>query len=87
MVVIGGGARTQMDIEAALDLHIPVVPAAAGGKAAAYWATMSLATSSLPIPLADQSQARRHWAVLADTDVNSVAFAIHRLTRWGSYLE
>lgn len=88
LTLIGGGERTRVEVAGAVAMGIPVVPAAAtGGHAASLWEGMTLETSGLPIPSSVVEEAQRHWEALADPDINAVALAVQKLTRWASYLD
>lgn len=88
LVLIGGGTRTADEVRKAVEVGIPVVPAAAtGGYARELWASHTLESSRLPVPESNLSEAERHWQALAEPDVNAVALAVQKLTRWASYLE
>jgi len=88
LILIGGGGRTKTEIAEAMGMGIPVVPVAAtGGHAHDLWAGLTLESSNLPVPSPELPEAQRHWAALAESDVNAVALAVQRLTRWASYLE
>ena len=88
MILLGGGGRTQLEVAAAEQQKIPVIPvAASGGFALQYWKDHRIHDSGLRIPQAHIEAAARHWAALGDDEINAVALAVQRLTSWANYLE
>ncbi|WP_165400097.1 SIR2 family protein [Motilibacter rhizosphaerae] len=84
-LLFGGGSRTRLEVDAAREQGLPVIPVAiTAGTALIEWRA-GLSASRIPVPRDSVAEAERHWQALAQPDTDAVALAVQRLVRWATY--